>query len=206
MAVFCSASRRCRNTPPPRVSWPNRPIPSASTGTALGLAGLGAQRGGQPRSASSAERDTAGEVAQVLQRPRGVCSDLADDPPGVRQVLVKRGVGKPGLDGQGHQILLRRRGGCVPAAARVLSCAVTSPLPGGPRVLDQPGGGQHQPAWEATSARRLPLAPRCRRTLTVNRARDFHRPAATTMTGKAKTGNLSESDRKTSRRHGCEPP
>jgi hypothetical protein len=57
-----------------------------------GLARLGAQREvGEQRGV-----DTAGEVAP-FPAPRGICLDLADDRPGLRRVLVKRG--EPGLDG-----------------------------------------------------------------------------------------------------------
>ena len=43
------------------------------------LAGLGVERRGQPQVGQQRRVDTPGEVAQVLQRARSICVQLAED-------------------------------------------------------------------------------------------------------------------------------
>ena len=68
---------------------------------------------------------------------------LAEDLFGLGRVVVERDVGQLGLDGQGHKILL---GAVMEVAFQPprLVLGGDQPLPGGPRVLDQPGVRQHQ--------------------------------------------------------------
>jgi hypothetical protein len=93
------------------------------------------------------------------------------------------------------------------SSRRVSSWAVTSRCREAGRSSLSPAVASTSPAWEATSARRLTAStPMPEAHLRLIERRAFTGLPPQTITGKAKIGNLSESDRKTSRRHGHEPP